>query len=106
MSNKNYVSGKNFEGRFIAKLIMSDKAVRGGRFYGSKGPTDVWWVDKQGTHNEAQLKYSRKKPYISPRELIELGEFAKSVRPQIFVFLVMKSAGQKEIITRITQNGT
>jgi len=106
VTNKNYVSGKNFEGRFIARLIESGKAVRGGRFYGSKGATDVWWVDRQGTHNEAQLKFSKTKPYISPRELIELGEFAKSVRPQIFVFLVMKSAGKKEIITRITKNVT
>jgi len=106
LTNKNYISGKNFEGRFILNLIKSGKAIRGGRFYGSKGATDVWWVDRQGTHNEAQLKYSKIKPYISPQELAELQLFAESLRPQIFVFLVMKKSGEKEIITRITKIGS
>lgn len=93
MPNKNYQKGVGFEARFIAKLLKTGEAIKAGRFYASKGITDVWWVDKQGQHNEAQLKYSsQKKPYISPHELITLSKFAKSVKTIIPVWLVLKQS--------------
>jgi len=58
--NKNFRSGTAFEARFLANLIKNEDAVKGGRFYASKGITDVWWVDVEGVHNEAQLKFSKK----------------------------------------------
>ena len=88
--NKNYVSGRNFEYNFLKKLEESGKSVKSGRFYASQGPTDVWWVDKSAFHNEAQLKYSRKKPYISPHEMTSLRKFAESVSPFIKVWIVKK----------------
>ncbi len=60
MPNKNKLKGTAFESRFIAKLLKDRNAVKAGRFYASKGVTDVWWVDDQGRHNEAQLKFSTK----------------------------------------------
>ena len=75
MVNKNYRRGSSFESRFIANLLKNGDSVKGGRFFASKGITDVWWVDIEGVHNEAQLKFSSKKnPYISPKELEELKE--------------------------------
>ena len=92
MSNKNYVSGRNFEYAFLKELEKKGIAVKSGRFYASKGVTDVWWVDKKGIHNEAQLKYSKKKPYIAPHELRELKKFAKKLCPFIKVWLVKRQA--------------
>jgi len=95
MCNANYTSGKNYEYRFIEGLIETGNAVKAARFYHSEGPTDVWWVDKDGVHNEAQCKYSKHKAYISRLEFAALVEFAKSVSPQIRVWLVKKNAYKK-----------
>jgi len=93
MPNKNYKKGAAFEARFIAKLLKTGQTVKAGRFYASKGITDVWWVNKKGVHNEAQLKYSSiKKPYISPHEMIALKKFAKQMQGIIPVWLVMKQS--------------
>lgn len=92
MTNKNYVAGRNFESRFLAELKKRGKSIKGGRFYGSKGVTDVWWVSPKGVHNEAQLKYSKKKPYISPKEMGEVRRFAGEVRGKILVWVVKKQA--------------
>ncbi len=94
MTNKNYIKGKNFESRFLAHLKEKGDSVKNGRFFGSKGITDIWWVSPQGIHNEAQLKYSSKKPYISPDELQKLREFAKEMNGIIPVYLVKKQAHQ------------
>jgi len=93
LPNKNYKAGAGFEARFIAKLIKEGIAVKAGRFYASKGVTDVWWVDKKGVHNEAQLKYSAiKNPYIAPHERQELKRFSINMKGYMSVWLVKKQS--------------
>ena len=93
LPNKNYKAGAGFEARFIAKLLKQGIAVKAGRFYASKGVTDVWWVDKKGVHNEAQLKYSAiKKPYITPHEKQELIRFSIKMKGCMDVWLVKKQS--------------
>lgn len=95
MPNKNFRSGTAFEARFIANLLKNGDAVKAGRFFASKGVTDVWWVDTKAAHNEAQLKFSKKKPYISPRELEDLKRFARSMKSYMKIWLVKKQARKK-----------
>ena len=95
MPNKNFRSGTAFEARFLANLIKNEDAVKGGRFYASKGITDVWWVDVEGVHNEAQLKFSKKKPYISPHELEDLKCFARRMKKYMKIWLIMKASRKK-----------
>jgi len=95
MPNKNFRSGTAFEARFLANLIKNEDAVKGGRFYASKGITDVWWVDVEGVHNEAQLKFSKKKPYISPHELEDLQRFARRMKKYMKIWLIMKASRKK-----------
>ena len=97
LSNKNYISGAGFESRFIRHLIHIGQAVKAGRFFASKGITDVWWVDQNGIHNEAQCKYSKNKPYIRPQELRRLKSFAKLVSGIIKVWIV-KRQSRKPIV--------
>lgn len=102
MVNKNYRKGSSFESRFVAKLIKDDKAIKGGRFYASRGVTDVWWVDNNGNHNEAQLKFSSvKEPYISPEELKKLQIFATDMNGKILVWLVKKQSRKPLTMERI-----
>lgn len=102
MPNLNYRKGASFEARFLVKLIKDGKAVKGGRFYASKGITDIWWVDNQGRHNEAQLKFSsNKEPYISPRELQKLKIFATDMIGKIIVWLVKKQSRKPLTMERI-----
>ena len=92
-ANKNYKMGAAFEARFIKMLLDKGHAVKGGRFYASKGITDVWWVDKKGVHNEAQLKYSgSKRPYIASHELQRLKNYAIKMNGYMNVWLVRKQA--------------
>jgi len=94
--NKNKRKGTNFESRFIRKLVRDENAVKAGRFYASKGVTDVWWVDTKGVHNEAQLKFAtKKKPYIHPRELEELKRFARRMSGLMKIWLVKKQVRKK-----------
>jgi len=103
MVNKNYRKGSSFESRFIANLLRNKDAVKGGRFYASKGITDVWWVDIEGVHNEAQLKFSSiKKPYISPHEMEDLKRFARRMKGYMKIWLVKKQSRKKlemELVT-------
>jgi len=103
MPNKNFRKGTAFESRFLANLIRNGDAVKGARFYASKGITDVWWVDIKGVHNEAQLKFSSiNKPYISPHEIEDLKRFARQMRGYMKIWLVKKQARKKlemEIVT-------
>jgi len=93
MPNKNFRSGTAFEARFLAQLIKNNDAVKGGRFFASKGITDVWWVDTKGVHNEAQLKFSSKtKPYISPHEFEDLKLFARRMKSYMKIWLVKKQS--------------
>lgn len=102
MPNLNYRKGVSFESRFISKLIKDGHAVKAGRFYASKGVTDVWWVDQKGKHNEAQLKFSGyKDPYIHPNELNSLQEFAAKMGDRILVWLVKKQYRKKTTMERI-----
>ena len=102
LASRNYKSGASFEARFLAKLIKDDKAIKGGRFYASRGVTDLWWVDNQGRHNEAQLKFSRiTKPYISPNELNKLKVFATDTNGKILVWLVKKQSRKSLTMERI-----
>lgn len=102
MTNLNYRIGRSFESRFLAKLIKDEQAVKGGRFYASKGITDIWWVDNNGRHNEAQLKFSSKQePYISPAELEKLQLFATDMNGKILVWLVKKQARKPIHMERI-----
>jgi len=93
MPNLNYRKGTQFEARFIANLLKNEDAVKAGRFYASKGITDVWWVDIKAVHNEAQLKFSSKqKPQISSRELETLKHFARKMKPYMKVWLIKKQS--------------
>lgn len=92
LPNKNYIAGRNYESRFLAQLLDKGIAVKGGRFYGSRGVTDVWWVDQKGIHHEAQLKYSKNKPYIAPHEMQKLREFSRKFDGTIKVWLVKKQS--------------
>jgi len=103
MVNKNFRSGTAYEARFLAGLLRNEDAVKGGRFYASKGITDVWWVDVEGVHNEAQLKFSsKKKPYISPHELEDLNRFARRMKSYMKIWLVTKQARKKQVMELIT----
>jgi len=102
MTNKNYRKGANFEASFLAKLIKDEKAIKGGRFYASRGVTDVWWVSNDGRHNEAQLKFSSiKEPYISPDELDKLKLFATDMNGKILVWLVKKQSRKPLTMKRV-----
>jgi len=102
MPNKNYRKGASFESRFLGQLLKYGDAVKGGRFYASKGVTDVWWVDEKGHHNEAQLKFSSKtKPYISPSEMQKLELFATDMDGKILVWLVKKQSRKRMIMERV-----
>lgn len=103
MPNKNYRRGTSFEARFIAKLIRNEDAVKAGRFYASKGITDVWWVDIKGVHNEAQLKFSSiKQPYISPKEMENLKALARRMRGYMKIWLVKKQARKELVMELVT----
>lgn len=103
MVNKNFRSGTAYEARFLANLLRNEDAVKGGRFYASKGITDVWWVDVKGVHNEAQLKFSsKKKPYISPHELEDLKRFARRMKSYMKVWLVTKQSRRKQVMELLT----
>lgn len=102
MPNKNYRKGANFESRMVSKLIRDGYAVKGGRFYASKGVCDIWWVDYKGRHNEAQLKFSSKKePYISPDEMSKLTEFAQKMNGIIPVWLIKKQSRKPMFMERV-----
>ncbi len=102
MPNKNKRKGTAFESRFIAKLLKDRNAVKAGRFYASKGVTDVWWVDDKGRHNEAQLKFSSKTiPYISPAEMQKLELFATDMNGKILVWLVKKQSRKPMMMERV-----
>lgn len=96
MVNRNYRKGASFERRFVNDLVTKGEAVKADRFYASKGITDVWWVDQEGVHNEAQLKFSSKKePYISPKEFFTLKEFARKMDGFMKIWLVKKQSRRK-----------
>ena len=102
MPNNNKRIGTSFESRFIANLKRDKKAVKAGRFYASLGVTDVWWVDYEGRHHEAQLKFSSKtKPYISPAEMQRLKIFATDMDGKILVWLVKKQSRKPMIMERV-----
>ncbi len=102
MPNKNYRKGASFESRFIANLLKDGHAVKAGRFYASRGVTDVWWVDDKGHHNEAQLKFSSKGiPYISPGEMQKLKLFATDMDGKILVWLVKKQSRKPLFMERV-----
>jgi len=97
MGSKNYKIGASFESRFLKKLLKDEKVILGGRFYASKGICDVWWVNNKGVYSQAQLKYSTiKKPYISPKEIQRLRQFAREM--PFPVWLVTKQKGKKIVM--------
>lgn len=93
LPNKNYLSGRLYEQRFVSQRLRSG-AVVAKRFYASRGITDVYWVDDGGTYREAQLKYSKTAPYISKAERAELEEYARKM--PFPVYLVMKTFRQPD----------
>jgi len=102
MPNKNYRKGASFESRFVTNIVKYGGAVKAGRFFASKGITDVWWVDEKGHHNEAQLKFSSiTKPYISPAEMEKLEIFATDMNGKILVWLVKKQSRKPIIMERV-----
>lgn len=101
MPNKNYRKGTSFESRFIRNLVEKKKAVKAGRFYASKGITDVWWVTPNGKHHEAQLKFSKNKPYIHPKELDTLQSFADKLLGVIVIWLVTKQSRKPMMMRRL-----
>jgi len=101
MPNLNYRRGTSFESRFIANLLKNGDSVKGGRFFASKGITDVWWVDINGIHNEAQLKFSSKtNPRITPHELENLQRFARRMKKYMKIWLVKKQS-RKPIVMEL-----
>jgi len=54
MPNKRYVQGRNFEYACLAIAKKKYSAVKGARYYASRGICDIWWVDHTGKFNEAQ----------------------------------------------------
>lgn len=104
MPNLNYRKGANFEDRFSRKLIRDGHAIRSGRFYASKGITDIWWVDFKGHYNEAQLKFSTNKPYISPKEMRRIQSYAKNTDGQILVWIVTQQKRHKPDMRRVIVN--
>lgn len=101
MPNRKYLKGYRHEAGFVKKLLSSGEAIKAQRFHASKGVTDVWWVDMDGVHNEAQLKYSKGRPYISPKEMNNLLDFAKKVDGLIKVWIVTKQAYRKQVMTLV-----
>lgn len=102
MPNKNYRKGASFESRFVTNIVKRGGAVKGGRFFASKGVTDVWWVDEKGHHNEAQLKFSSKaKPYISPAEMRKIELFATEMDGKILVWIVKKQSRKQMTMERV-----
>ena len=89
MASRNYRIGASFERRFVNDLLKSGKAIIANRFYASKGVTDVYWVEPNGQYNEAQLKYSKDTPYISPKEKTRVIEYASKLH-QIQVWIILK----------------
>ena len=100
MPNLNYRKGTYFERRFVNDLLKSGDAIIANRFYASKGVTDVYWVEQNGQYNEAQLKYSKDKPYISPKERIKVIEYASKLH-QIQVWIILKTYRQPAIWEKI-----
>jgi hypothetical protein len=88
MANKNYVSGRSYEQRFVNERLKNGACVSK-RFYASKGATDVYWVNGSGAYFEAQLKYSKTVPVISKKERVKLEEYAKKM--PFPVYLIMKA---------------
>jgi Holliday junction resolvase len=99
LSSKNYKKGANYEDRFCRNLLKRNLAVVSKRFYASKGITDVYWVNHDGKYMEAQLKYSKNKPYISKAERKRLSKYANKM--PFPVFLVMKQARKQEFLERM-----
>jgi len=99
--NKNKKKGHGYEARVLNKILSSGGGVRGRRFYASLGETDIWWVDKNGHHHEAQCKYSTTKPMIKPSEREKLMKFAKKFEHQMSVWLIMKSKHGKEQVQHV-----
>ena len=100
MPNLNYRRGASFERRFVNELLKSERAIISNRFYASKGVMDVYWVDQDGRYNEAQLKYSKNKPYISPKEREIICKYAAKYH-QITVWIILKSFRKKTEWERI-----
>jgi len=95
--------GTAYELRFIAKLLKTGEAVKAGRFYSSKGVTDCWWLDINGRHHEAQLKFSTyQMPTIPKEELWTLRTFANKYEKQITTWLIKKQSHGQEIREKIT----
>ena len=100
MASRNYRIGSSFERRFVNDLLKSGKAIRANRFYGSRGVVDVYWVEPNGQYNEAQLKYSHNKPYISPKEKTRVIEYATKLH-QIQVWIILKTYRKPAIWEKI-----
>lgn len=94
MPNPNYRSGASFEDRFCKDLLKSRRAIIAGRKPGSKGVTDVYWLEESGRYCEAQLKYSKTKAYISPKERDTICQYAAKYH-QVTVWIVLKSWRQE-----------
>jgi len=90
MPNFNYRKGASYESRFCNDLLKSGRAIIAKRFFASKGVMDVYWVEQDGRYCEAQLKYSKTKAYISPKEKDRVCEYAAKFH-QVTCWIVLKS---------------
>ena len=101
MTHPNKRSGNSYESRFVKKMLKFG-ARSAFRHYGSIGVTDVEWTDKEGQQHEAQLKFSKKKPYITAAESERLYVYAiEKIKQNIIVWLIMKTAYKAEVWKRI-----
>ena len=93
MVNRNYRAGAGFESRRLNQLLEDKTAVKGARYYASKGICDIWYVDQNGLMHDEQLKYSRvTKPRISTEEFLRLLQYAMDVEGIMKVSLVSKQS--------------
>ena len=100
MPNRNYKIGASYESRFCDSIKNSGRAIIAKRFFASKGVTDVYWVEQDGRYCEAQLKYSKVRAYISPKERDRVCEYAKKYH-QVTVWIVLKTWRQDAIWEKV-----
>ena len=97
MVNRNYRRGRGFEYRRLNYILKQPDVIKGKRFYGSKGICDIYYVKEDGSYHEEQCKYTSKPdkvPYISPKEFLELLQYALENEGKINVYLTSGRARQ------------
>lgn len=104
MPSRQYKMGRGFEYRRIKELLKSGEVVKAERFYASKGICDIYYVKKDGKYFEEQCKYtsnSRKVPYISTEEFLDLLQYALEHEGTINVCLTSGRARKRTKVWKL-----